>query len=182
MAAVDLVALPDVKSMFDIASAKDDDLLKKIITSASAFCNSYTQRNLKEATYTRSRYSGTGSKILVPRESPITALTEIIIDDETVASSKYGYSPDFFYMRDDLFTKGIQNVQVSYKAGYADAVIPEDLKLAVIEIIGIKYRQKNRLEKSSENLMGAGSVVYLTDDLPAHTKLVLDLYKRVHSS
>lgn len=75
----------------------------------------------------------------------------------------------------EAFPELVNGYRVTYTAGYEE--IPEDLKLAVLDLIG--YYIKNDMAIHSPKAPGTNSVqieYVTTTNLPAHIKRVLDQY------
>ena len=82
------------------------------------------------------------------------------------------------------FPLGPGSVEVTYKAGYTDsggnAEVPEDLRLAVIDLITYYYKDQS---KARQTIAGASVQNTVTSSqrnnvaFPDHIKRVLDLYK-----
>jgi hypothetical protein len=82
------------------------------------------------------------------------------------------------------FPLGPGSVEVIYKAGYTDASgnaeVPEDLRLAVIDLITYYYKDQS---KTRQTIAGASIQNNVTSSqrnnvaFPDHIKRVLDLYK-----
>jgi hypothetical protein len=90
--------------------------------------------------------------------------------------SGYTFDEDAIYLVGYCFTKGVQNVQLGYTAGFAST--PEDLELATKKLVGMSYREKDRIGQSSKGLQGE-QTNFIVKDLPADVELILDRYKRV---
>ena len=78
------------------------------------------------------------------------------------------------------FDELVNGYKVTYTAGYE--VLPEDLKLAVLDLI--TYYLKNDAAVHSSKAPGTNSVqieYVTTTSLPAHIKRVLDLYMMDYS-
>ena len=78
-----------------------------------------------------------------------------------------------------VFSAGIQNVNVTYDAGYTD--IPDDLQQAVVELVADRFRNK---ENQGVRSLAIGSyrVDYGDEELPSEIKGVLDGYRRTRVS
>ena len=108
------------------------------------------------------------------RDSNIRPLAIRTQPMETYNSPIYGYVP---YGTDTspIFPEAINGYRVTYFAGYAS--IPEDLKLAILDLISF-YMKNDAAVHSSKNLSpNTMQIEYVsTTNLPAHIKRVFDLY------
>lgn len=171
----DLTSLANAKQWLGLTQNTDDALLTQLIAAASSLVRSYTKRDILLQAYTELR-DGSGGSSLVVENYPITSISNVVVDGSVIASNRFNFSGARITFNDGNFSDGVNNVQVNYSAGFA--VVPSDLEQAVIEIVGVKYRERGRIGQASFSLSGQ-NVSLLVDALPASVKLVLDMYKRV---
>src|SRR5579862_2403078 len=127
MAASDLTSLANVKAWFapPLAATSDDALLQRLITAASGFILTWLDRDLTQQSYGETR-DGTGGTRLALGNTPVTAVSSVAIDGVAIppmpdaVSPGYGFSATQLVLRGFAFTRGAQNVAVSYTAGYAE--------------------------------------------------------------
>jgi uncharacterized phiE125 gp8 family phage protein len=181
----DLCTVADVESFLSLTAGQDTVLLQKLITNASAFIDSYTNRNLISTAYTEYR-NGQDTDRMMTKDWPITAIASVYIDDVAVplstANAKSGYVFDekWVYLRGDYeFNRGVQNVKITYTAGYITANIPKELSQACVEIVATKYKRRLDLHISSKVLDGQ-QINFTMTDVPASTKETLNNYSRVY--
>jgi len=131
-----LASMAELNSLTKLALT-DTDYAHSLINSASKFIEGYTKRTLKEATYTSEKYDGNGSYYLYLKQYPISSITSIHRWDTSnnvsygtyTANSDYLYDGNrgWIYLREG-FQIGVQNYQITYKAGYA--ALPYDVRQA----------------------------------------------------
>lgn len=135
---IDLVSLGDLKSWLDVSSADDDLLLARLIRQISRAILSLTGRAwILPQPYTEI-YDGGGDVSLLLHQWPVTNIASCVIDGAAIPPSQPlgsagalqpGYildpadpSPPGKMQRLSLrgfrFASGLQNVKVSYTAGY----------------------------------------------------------------
>ena len=144
----DLVSLADLKSWLGITGTDDDVLLARLITQISrAIFNVIDRPAILPSAYTET-YDGGDDVSIMLRQWPVIGVSSCIVDGVAIppspplvagASAQIGYVLDFsvaappgamqrLSLRGFLFTCGIQNVTISYGAGYQitneSAVIP----------------------------------------------------------
>ena len=74
-----------------------------------------------------------------------------------------------------IFPKAINGYRVTYNAGYE--AIPDDLKLAVLDLISFYIRNDSAVHTSKNISPNTMQIEYVSStNLPAHIKRVLDLY------
>lgn len=186
MADGDLTTLGSIQSYLSVGNA-DIELVERLITGASNYFRSRIGRDLQSPvkTYSNERHSGDGNYGIFTNETPVTEVTSIIVDGETipqaVAAGDTGWiitdaGAGRIELIDYLFEVGIGNVLLSYKAGYA--AIPPEIEQAIIEMVALKYRERPHLGLSSETLAGQ-SAVFLPAFIPRSVEEVIDLYRRI---
>jgi hypothetical protein len=123
----DLTTLATVKAWRSppISTAGDDAQIARIITAASGFILRSLQRTLVSQSYIETR-NGSGGRELMLRQAPVTALASLCVDGVAIPAAadalSVGYALDgesgMVYLRGYAFCRGVQNVTVSYSAGY----------------------------------------------------------------
>jgi len=186
MAAGDLTTLADVKAWLQTGQSAfpttDDALLTRLITATSQYIQTWLNRQIAIADYLEVR-DGTGSQRLQFACFPVVAVSSLTIDGQAVppatASSMAGYS----FSQTQLtvcgysFTRGAQNISVSYTAGYSTT--PPDVAQACIELVALRYRERTRVGEVSRALGGAETVSYATKDMSDDVKTLLQQYRLV---
>lgn len=176
-----LCALADVKTYLGITDTNSDAVLTALIAGASAMMETYCNRVFAQASYTETR-NGNGGYRLFLATAPVTAVASVTIDGTAVPAAAGSMAPGYLfddlmiYLRQRCFTCGVQNVVVSYTAGYA--TIPADLTQACVELVAAKYAKRNRIDKTSETLGSQQTQAYSVADMPASVKTVLNNYAR----
>lgn len=134
----DLVSLADLKSWLGITGTDDDVVLARLITQLSrAIFNVIDRPAILPSAYTDT-YDGGNEVSIVLRQWPVTGVSSCVVDGVAIppspplvagASAQTGYILDSFIatppgamqrlsLRGFLFTSGVQNVTISYDAGY----------------------------------------------------------------
>lgn len=169
-----LTTLANTKESLGIASGTttDDELLKRLINSATQTIERYLGgRRLASTAYTNERYDGTGTDKLKLRNWPVTAITDVQYMTGDYGTPKWESFDSDFYIVDTAdgqnagvirysagsFNAGVENIQVSYTAGYT--TIPFDIEEACIQIVSTMYKQRKARGIKSESL-GDRSVTY----------------------
>jgi hypothetical protein len=134
----DLVDLADLKSWLDLTSTDDDDLLGRLITQVSRATLAFLDRaNILPARFFEVR-DGRNDTEIVLRQWPVTSLASLSIDGVAITAApplvaggprQSGYVLEAaeaappghmqrLALRGRLFTAGVQNIDVTYTAGY----------------------------------------------------------------
>lgn len=180
-----LCALSDVKTYLGTTTTNTDAALTALITSVSATIENFCNRTFAQADYTDT-YNGTGKSALYLREGPITAVSSVTVDGLAIpaaaSSTSYGYVFDdsMLYIRAggtcERFNKGVQNVTVTYTAGYA--AIPQDVNQACVEWVAFKFAKRARIDEKSQTLGTQQTQSYDLSDMPQSVKSALMSYIR----
>lgn len=184
MSAGDLVAIDDVKAYLggDLQS-NDDAVLARLITAASTFFTTACARQILEQAYGE-RYDGKGSARLYLRNTPVLSVTSVAIDEVPIPASVAVADPGWVLNGNMIvlfgywFRRGFANVAVTYSAGYAAA--PADVAEAVTELVGLRYRGKDRLGKVSESIGGMATTAYSQKDVSPFVQSVITRYTRAN--
>lgn len=184
-----LVTLERVKTYLEIANTEtaQDVLLQDLIMRIGTWAERYCDRSFAKATYTEQR-DGDGTATLLVRQWPLLSVTSLYDDPirvfgaaTQIAAADFAlYSNQGMIRLDGLvFSAGIQNVKITYEAGYAD--IPEDLQQALIELVADRFRNKEN-QGIRSLAIGSYRVDYGEEELPSEIKGVLDGYRRTRVS
>ncbi len=182
---MDLTDLDSVKAWLGLpaAAGPSDALLAQLITAASAFVADYLSSNLLSASYIET-YDGTGTRFLMLRQAPITAVQSVGFCGRTLTTPGDAVTgaPGFVFDRrrlsliGDGFPYGAP-VVVAYTAGFATA--PPAIAQAVTELVGEAFRRRERIGQSSKSLGGQETVAFQVADMNATTKAMLASFQSV---
>ena len=183
MAAGDLTTLANVKAWFapPMTATVDDALLERLVTAASAFILSWLGRDIALCDYTETR-DGTGGVRLAFANTPVTSVASVAIDAVEVPPAPdaikpgYVFSATQLYLRGRVFTRGSQNVSLAYTAGFA--AIPAEIEQACIELVALRYKERERIGHVSKSL-GGETVAFSQKDMSDDIKTALLAYKSV---
>lgn len=177
-----LVTLDEIKTWLGIKVTTDDTILNALNKGASTLVERYLNRNLLSQAYDEV-IDGQGGHRLLFAQWPVTAVALLQIDSLTVPQVSDFLTPGYRFNETQLwlqgfynFCKGRGNVRIQYTAGYS--VIPDDIKQATWELVGIKFKERDRIGLVSKGLAGE-TTTYSQKDMPASVSLILDQYKKV---
>jgi hypothetical protein len=106
-----------------------------------------------------------------------------VIDGVQIAQATTPVAPGFLWdsrrilLRGFRFNCGIQNVQVSYTAGYS--AVPLDLKQAAIETFALAYRQRAHIGERSNSMSGQVTLAFDMSEIPPRALSVINQYRRL---
>lgn len=186
----DLVTINAYKAYRGITGTTDDTRLNVIVPSVSNLVKTYCSRTFIDY-YSTDKVQKFSLKwpqnVVFLNEIPLVSITSVKeFESETEGSNYITLTSDQYQYDENLdaiyrieaghrkdFPKGINSVEVSYKGGYS--ALPEDLKLAVIDLITyyLKEEHKPELNHSSFTIRNTAA----EPDFPDHIKRVLDLYR-----
>jgi len=179
----DLTDLATVKQWLNIAATTDDALLTRLITATSNYIQSWLNRVIASQSYTETR-NGTGGTILMFSNYPVTAVSSLTIDDVAIplatntTMAGYRFSNQQIFLQGYGFSRGMGNVTMAYTAGYA--AVPQELAQACIELVSLRYRERDRIGHVSKSLAGE-TVVFSQKDMSDDIRTILNNYKKVIS-
>lgn len=182
MAAGDLTSLDHVKAFLSVKGVDDDEVLARLITSASAYIKQELNNPILSTTYDE-RYDGSGRDMLVMPQWPITAITSVSINGAALSASPDGLA--YGYMLSDMaiirlggvFDKGRRNVRVVYTAGYIET--PPEIDQVCVELVALAHRGRARIGEKSRSLGAAGSTTFAEFQLTPMQWRQLKNYNRV---
>ena len=181
MATGDLTSLANAKQWLGVAASTDDALLARLVTAASQFIQSWLNRSIPSQAYTEKR-NGHGGDRLALANYPVSAISQVTVDGigipaaATALDTGYRFDERFVYLRGYVFTRGWLNVGLTYTAGFT--TIPADLEQACIALVGLRYRERDRIGHQSKSI-GGETVAFWTRDMPADVQTVLNAYRKV---
>lgn len=166
----------------------DDPLLTRLITSSSAYIQSWLNRTIATATYTET-LNGSGGYAMLMQNYPISAVHSVAINGVTIpvrpalnqttgtyAGFGYVFDADKIMVSGTKFCQGMQNVSVSYDAGYATT--PPDIEQACIDLIGDWFRYRSRIGMLSQAIE-TQTTTFTNTPMPVRCQDMLQQYKKV---
>lgn len=175
--------LAAVKRWLQVSGTADDQLLSEMIPAASAFIERYLGRNLLTQSYTLVR-SGNGHYRMPVPNWPVTMVASVLIDGVAVPEATSPTAPGWvlsdpptsILLRGLRFTEGVQNIQMVYTAGYPE--VPEEIDQACVEMIALRYRNRDRIGHVSKSI-GGETVAFSQKDMDEHIRTLLRSYMAV---
>ena len=171
-----------------------DPQLSGLITRVSSFIEAWLNRSVSLANYVEN-HNGNGAQVMMLDNYPISSVNALTVDGITIPprpplGANYGGaytfngSPGGYVFDDDsimisggCFTRGMQNVTVSYTAGYATT--PPFIEQAAIDTIGDFFRYIDRIGKTSQAIE-TQSTQFTNTPIPVRALEQLRQFKRVH--
>lgn len=179
-----LTTLANVKAWLkeNSVNADRDAVLTRLIDAASDYVETWLGRTILQDTYSYT-VDGHGGAKLVVENYPVIAVSSVMVDNVPIpASVNGGFGYVFNEVRIALighrFARGLQNVYLSYTAGYA--TVPAELEQAVIELVSLRYKETDRIGLVSKGLAGE-TITFSQKDFSRSIQTALEQYRRVMS-
>jgi len=124
VAATTIVTLAEMRAFLNIPITQTgkDDLLISLLDAYNGKIENYLGVTLINSTYTTEKYDGNDTDSLFLKHYPIVSVSELIIGDDTLTASDFViYDEGYLKIDSDtysIFTKDVQNVSVTYIAGW----------------------------------------------------------------
>ena len=189
----DLITLDEYKEYEGLTSSNEDLRLEKLIPSVSQLVKTYCANSIVDY-YSVDKVElfsiDWNTTLLQLTESPLVSITSVEERENpgatytTLTASQYylDYETDSVIRIEGTTKRNWQRgpgaVKVTYKAGYATT--PEDLKLAVMDLITyyLKDEHKERRSIAGASIQNQSSTSQRNNvAFPDHIKRVLDMYK-----
>jgi hypothetical protein len=184
MAAGDLTSLSNVKAwlgLTDPTQTEDDSLLTWLITAASQFIQTWCCRSFASQAYIETR-DGTGGNRMPFINTPVTNVASLLVNGinippgDAVTTPGFYFTPTMLALNGHGFARGTGNVVITYTAGFA--AVPPEIEQACIELVGQRFRDKDRIGLASKGV-GGETTAFLVKDMPDSCRTILDTYKRI---
>jgi hypothetical protein len=154
------IVVADVKEELGIEGTDDDDFIINLINRVTDYIDRYCKRTFNADDYSDEMHSGDDTNYLLPRYWPINSIvriqhrkTTLNTDSWSTIDSKYyhieGHNKEVVF-KTGIFTQGVNNYRISYNGGYS--TIPEDLKMACIQIVKKFFNDRKGSHLKSESL------------------------------
>lgn len=180
---VNLISWEHCKNLLDI-DLKERAFVELLIFSASVEIETYTNRKLKQREI-RELHDGCNQNEITLKQYPVKDVTSLKVDnkrsypDETIVNTDY-YNCFIPISEDDMenqseiiltdgyiFSKGRNNIEVIYTAGYLDEEIPQDLRTAATELVEWTFKRLKNRQIGEVNLK-YGQKTQLSTSIPDH--------------
>lgn len=145
----------------------DEPLVEGLISAVSAEFKSETGSEILTAAYSEAR-NGNGRATLFLRQFPVISVQGVEVNGTTIparpSTLENGWvladaSIGRLQLVGSVFSEGVANVVVQYRAGYGTAA-PADVSQAIVDQVAYLYRMKDRIGIANESQNGT-STTYL---------------------
>jgi hypothetical protein len=152
-----------------------------LIEAVSGFIEDYLDRTILSTQYSR-RFNGNGKTRFLLPNYPVTAVASLVVNGSTIPimsefpQSGFAFDEWGLHLVGFCFSRGIRNIDVIYTSGYA--TVPPAIEQACLELIALRYADRDRTGIQSKSLAGE-NVTYSAKDMPDSVKTALDGYRKV---
>jgi hypothetical protein len=182
-----------------------DSILASMITGASQYWLTRTGKaSLNSVGSYSERYDGSGSRRQFLRNTPILSVSSLqfvlggaavtispspdavqpgfVIDQGGKSLALIGYPLGSWtgigigWPRIDRFPEGVQNIAVSYTAGFAST--PFDVMDKVTQQVAVNYKRTSWIDQASQVLNESGTASYRSWEVPPEVERVIQAYTR----
>lgn len=170
-----LTTLVNVKGYLGIKDSltEHDELLTRLIDAASVFIENWLGVSVLRHTVIEHR-DGNNKPDLVLYQHPVIAVNLLKINDREIEN--YRVADWWIILKDTIFPCGRRNIYIEYEAGFD--VVPADIEQAVIDLVSLRYKEKDRIGIQSKTLANE-TISYFSGDLSPASESILQRYKRV---
>jgi len=197
MSSADIVSISACKELLSIDD-RDDTILALVIASSSARVERYLMRRVLEHDFC-AVFDSVGQRDLVLSEYPVRNVASVRCDpmrvfgDETRLADNAWYCATVPYdVLEDMpavlifdpfhsLPVGRQIIRIEYTAGYPLEQMPEDLKLATVELVAWELRRVKSKQIGVSGLVptsGRMERTVLEMQMPANVREMLEPYRR----
>ena len=179
----DLTIVANLESWLGLTNvaAPIPDQLQRLVTAVSNWMQTWMSRTIRSMAYTETQ-DGHGGNRLVLGNAPVTAVSSVVIDGQTIPPSPgfgqagFVFTSTAVILTGYAFNRGDANVVVSYTGGFA--ATPPDLEQACLELCSLRWKERDRIGHMSKTLAGE-TVAFMVKDFPPDVKTYLDQFKNV---
>ncbi len=193
MATPDLVTVSEYKAYAGITSTNQDSSIAILVGKVSHLVKNICRRTFLDYVddFKVDVYRSTVNNRILLQETPVLQVASVqfsddygknyidLVEFEDYVVDTERDSVEFIANQYNAINK-VNAFRITYNAGYE--VIPEDLKLAVFDLVGYYIRNDSAIH--SHKAIGANTVQieYITNtSLPSHIRRVLDLHTAYYS-
>jgi hypothetical protein len=163
----------------------DMDVVGRLITAVSWQIQNFLSYDIASQTYSRTFNGRGGDRLMVP-DYPVTAVQALSVDGVAIppaqSQTDSGYVCDgkaTIYLRGYTFNRGVQNVALTYVAGYA--VTPPDIVQACLEWVKTSLERMDRAANVTMLKAGVMQVEFGGDVMTSGRRMVAPMPPAVYA-
>ena len=137
-----LCTVAQVKDYAGLTDTHKDESVELYVNAASNLIDEYLGYSPLSDTYADEYYDGNGTHFLTTKARPITSLTSVECDGDTVDIDDFVTRDWYIDGVDYVFIRGRSNYTVSYVAGHATT--PSSIELACVKIAALMLKEDGR--------------------------------------
>jgi hypothetical protein len=195
----DLITLDCYKDNKDITSTTRDGKIQTLITQVSALVENYCNRKFIDYSVSQTArvewFDGQTNEVELT-EFPVLEVISVKtssdggVTQETLTeadSTKSGYFADLengTVMTQqtinnfiDTYDIPYRSLEITYRAGYTQDTLPEDLKLCIVDLVHYYLADEHAPSKAMLGATIDNPGPYIANSFPPHIRRILDLYR-----
>jgi hypothetical protein len=170
---IDLCTLADVRKYSpNVQGEVLNELIETLIATESAHIENVCDRPLRDrGVDIVQTFDGEGGQRLPLPSYPITSISSVVVDGiawpHASSSMSFGYVFDgrFVIATTNRWPRGVQNITVTYRAGYDLETLPYNLRQACVELVDLRLQERKRQGVQSKTV-GGEQVSYADKEMP----------------
>ena len=189
-----LITLTNLKIDLSISGSTYDDFLSRGINAVTEKIERDCNRRFAATDYSNERYNGGGFDKLYLRNYPINTVSSCTIFDDTVSAATDWDDYDGYWIepviggvkqegclyRVDTWDKGMQNIKLSFNAGYS--TIPDDLQRLASMINKLWYEDMKTSGLKGEHFKNYSYTLdNFNDKVAKHINQILFPFRKVYA-
>ena len=177
----ELTTLDNVKAWLGVTNTDSDELLSRLIAAASQFIQTWAGRSFAVQDYSERR-DGNGGRQMLFADFPVLSVSRVAVNRREIppiveaGDNGYSFTPSKLTLDGFVFNRGELNVLLEYKAGYE--TVPADVEQACIEMIALRFKERDRIGFQSKSLAGE-TVTFFIKDMTDSAQSILNGYRKV---
>jgi hypothetical protein len=197
MSTSSLITWTNCKKILEL-DERDKEVIELLIFSVSVEIELYTDRNLYEKEI-REHHDAYNQREITLKQYPVKEILKLFCDRKRKYTETYLIDPQYYTcsipeegditdQRTEIiledgytFPRGRKTILVNYRAGYKPEEMPENIKIAAIEMVDWSLKRIRGGQIGAKELTGRNSKLDKTmyeDTMPPHVKDLLGPFKR----
>jgi uncharacterized phiE125 gp8 family phage protein len=165
----------------------NESMVADAITMAEGLADAYCGRALASASHTETYTVGSQQETIALQHYPVTAVTTVLEgvvggSPTTLTTDDWDLdgNPGLLHRVESCWAEGVQNVTVTYTAGYTTTTLPAGLKVALLQLVAWVFEGRGNVGAAQDSADGR-SVTYdpLDGPVPSRIGAMLQPYKAV---
>lgn len=164
----------DLGDVLGVEIDAEDAQALAALDAATAMIQALTNQTLEQVAGDVLVMDGSGTRVLMLPELPVTAVSAVEVDGEALSASEYQWSADGYLRRTGAtWPADLRNVEITYTHGYAQ--LPALIVSMTAKLAARLYQVPASVRQET---IGSYSTSYVSPTLQADELALLDRYRR----